>query len=95
LSVRYFDRVRPPFAVARNTFTSNGTFFAFFVMTDPLEAPHAENMLSLLTTPVRTLQKAKVQRTFRAPRELWSDLMWGNSSDCAELSVRSPSPAGK
>jgi hypothetical protein len=31
---------RPPFVVARNTFGSNGTFFAFFVMTDPLRSAH-------------------------------------------------------
>jgi hypothetical protein len=51
LPVRYLDRVLPPFAVARNTFGSNRTFFAFFVMTDPLEAPTANIMWSLLTTP--------------------------------------------
>jgi hypothetical protein len=28
LFFRYLDRDRPPFAVARNTFGSNGTFFA-------------------------------------------------------------------
>jgi hypothetical protein len=30
--VRYLEMLRPPFTVARNTFESNGTFFAFFVM---------------------------------------------------------------
>jgi hypothetical protein len=35
--------LRPPFTVARNTFESNGTFFAFFVMAVALaSAPRSE-----------------------------------------------------